>query len=143
MSQRDRRTISLSPESNQILDRLGNHSSYIDKVVQQHARDWTEALALLRSKQWLNEEVVAACDALTGYALATWSRGGEFLARELERQQERTRVFTLHEVVTARRARLFRQLREDPGVPWALATVCREYHLPNDDLRHALGKHEP
>jgi hypothetical protein len=140
MSPRDRRTITLGVEANQILSRLRNQSAYLDSLVRQHAREWTEALALLRSKQWQDEEITAACKALGGYALTAWGRGGAFVARELERAQERSQVFTLHEVVAARRTRLFRQLTEDPSVAWALATLAREYHLPNEDLRSALGE---
>lgn len=142
MSQRERRTITLSAESNKILDRLGNHSAYLDSVVLQHAREWTEALALLRGKGWADAEMVATCEALVGSALGAWARGGEFVASELERTQERSQIFTAHEVIAARRARIFRQLREDPSVAWAIATVAREYHLPNADLLSALGAAE-
>lgn len=143
MSLRDRRTITLGPEANQILSRLGNHSAYLDSLVRQHAREWTEALALLRAKQWQPVEISAACQALVGYALTAWSRDGDFIAAELERAQERDQVFSTHEVVAARRARLFRQLREDPTTAWALASLAREFHLPNEDLRSALEQPAP
>lgn len=138
-TQRERRTITLSTASNKVLDKLGNHSAYLDGLILQHAREWTEALALLRGKGWVDAEIVATSEALVGLSLSAWARGGEFLARELERSQERTQVFTAHEVVAARRAKLFRQLRDDASIAWALATVAREYHLPNEDLQHALG----
>jgi hypothetical protein len=143
MSQRDRRTITLGIEANQILSRLDNQSAYVDSLVRQHAREWTEALALLRAKHWANDEIVAACEALVGYSLQAWSRGGEFVALELERVQKRSQIFTAHEVVAARRARLFEQLREDQSVAWALATLAREFHLPNDELRSALEGSTP
>jgi hypothetical protein len=128
----------LSDEAQAILDRVDNYSGYVDALIRQHARDWTEAVARLIEAGWRTEEVLSACDALSGYSLAQWSRGGRFLAQELERAQARDHVFSEHEVLAPRRARLLKQLKADATIANALSTVVREYHLPNSACRAAV-----
>lgn len=136
--ERGRRSFSLSDEAQAILDRVDNYSGYVDAVIKQHARDWTEAIARLIDAGWRADEILSACDALSGYSLAQWSRGGRFLAQELGRAQERDRVFAEREVLAPRRARLLRRLEADATIAVALSTVVREYHLPNSACRAAV-----
>ena len=136
--ERARRSISLSDEAQAILDRIDNYSGYIDALVKQHARDWTESVARLTDAGWQSEEILSACEALSGYGLAQWSRGGRFLAQELERAQVEQRVFSERRVHAPRRAQLLKQLEKDITIATALANVVREYHLPNSALRDAV-----
>jgi hypothetical protein len=136
--ERGRRSFSLSDEAQAILDRVDNYSGYVDALIKQHAHDWTEAIARLIEAGWRTEEILSACDALSGYSLAQWSRGGRFLAQELARAQERDRVFSEREVLAPRRARLLKQLEADATIATALSTVVREYHLPNSACRAAV-----
>jgi len=137
--ERGRRSISLSDEAQSILDQVDNYSGYVDALIKQHARDWTEALARLLAAGWRAEELEAACEALSGYNLGQWSRGGHFVAAELERAQERTRVFSAREGTPARRrTKLLKQLAADNTLSTALALVVREFHLPNSACRDAV-----
>jgi hypothetical protein len=136
--ERGRRSFSLSDEAQAILDQVDNYSGYVDALIRQHARDWTEALARLLAAGLRAEEVESACEVLAGYGLGQWSRGGRFVAAELARAQERTRVFSEREVSTARRAKLLKQLASDNTLSTALAIVVREFHLPNTACRDAV-----
>jgi len=134
---RRRCTITLSPTAIQLLNNVGNSSAYIDGLILQHGREWTEALAVLLEHGWQPPELLAACEALEGYALANVSRSGPFLADELERKKAMA-TFGAHGVTPrARQARL-KQLRSLPIVAHALATVAKEYALDNEACELAL-----
>jgi hypothetical protein len=133
-----RRSFSLSDEAQLILARVANYSGYVDALIKQHARDWTESIACLVTAGWRPDEIVSVCEALSGYSLAQWSRGGLFLSQELARAQERDRIFSAREVSAPRRAKLLKQLESDTTIATALATVVREWHLPNSACRDAV-----
>ena len=135
--ERGRRSFSLSDEAQGLLDRVDNYSGYVDALIKQHARDWTESIARLVAAGWLPDEMLSACDALRGYSLMQWSRGGQFLAQELTRAKAGTAVFA-RDVSAARRTKLLKQLASDTTIANALATVVREYHLPNSACRDAI-----
>jgi hypothetical protein len=135
---RTRRTFTLEDEAHAVLDRLGNYSDYVNKLVLQHGRDWTEALAMLVEHGWQSAEILAACDALRGYGFANAGRDGRFLAEQLERVQELEGCFTKREVSTQRRQRCLKQLVDDHAVAHALATLVREYSVPNEACQQAI-----
>ena len=138
--ERGRRTFSLSDAAHRLLDEVGNYSQYVDELIKLHGREWTDAIAVLDTNGWQTAELWACCDALGGHGLSGPSRAGGFLAAELAAAQEREQFFTKHEVTHARRARCLKQLREQPEVAWALATLIREYWLPNEACRTAVRR---
>jgi hypothetical protein len=135
---RSRRTFTLDPEAFALLQRVGNYSEYANKLFLQHARQWSEGLAILRDRGWRADEILAACDALAGYSLSISSTGGTFVAEELERIEQTRREFALREISSQRRARCFDQVRTDPLVAQALVLVVREFWLENEDCRSAI-----
>lgn len=135
---RDRRTFTLEPEAVEILNRVGNYSDYANRIVLQHAKEWTEALALLRECGWRSEEILAACDALCGYSLRNAAKGGEFLSEELQRREKAAGHFAQREVSAPRRERCFAQLAEAPLVAHALVVLVREFWLYNEDCQQAI-----
>jgi hypothetical protein len=136
---RARRTFTLDPETFALLQRVGsNYSTYANKLLLAHARQWTEALSVLRARDWRSDEVLAACDALAGHAQSISSAGGAFVSEELERIEETRKEFAQREVSSQRRARSFEQVRTDPVVAYALLLVVREFWLENEDCRHAI-----
>ena len=137
MSDRARRNFMLSEQTHGILERVGNRSQYINRVVAQHAREWTEALAILSAHGWVAAEVLAVCDVLSGEGFAGPSRSGDFIAQELQRALEHDNSFAKREV-PASRARRLKQLVEQPAVAYALATVVKEFWLGNEDCREAI-----
>jgi hypothetical protein len=136
--ERPRRSFSLSDEAQSILDQVDNYSGYVDALIKQHAHDWSEALARLLEAGWHTDEILGACEALSGYSLTQWSRGGRFLAQELARAEERKRIFSAREVLAPRRTKLLKQLETDSTVATALCVIVREFHLPNSALRDAV-----
>ena len=137
--ERGRRSFSLSDEAQDVLDRIDNYSGYVDALIKQHVRDWTESLARLLDAGWRADELMGACKALAGYNLGQWSRGGRFIAAELARAHERDRVLlSSRQTSTTRPAELLKQLAADNTLSTALAVVVREYHLPNSACRDAM-----
>jgi hypothetical protein len=139
--ERVRRTFTLSDAANRLLDAVGNYSQYIDALIVQHGREWTDALAVLGTHGWQSAEMWAACEALGGYGISGPARTGEFLADELAAAQERDNFFAKYEVPHPRRQRCLKQLREQPAVAHALSAVIREYWLPNEACRAAVQRH--
>jgi uncharacterized protein CbrC (UPF0167 family) len=135
---RARRTFTLDAETLALLKRVGNYSDYANKLFLQHARQWTEGLAVLRERGWRSEEILAACDALGGYSLSISSAGAKFVSDELERIEETRKEFALRQISAQRRARCFDQVRTDPVVASALVFIVREFWLENEDCRHAI-----
>jgi hypothetical protein len=135
---RIRRTFTLDPETFALLSRMSNYSEYANRVFLQHARQWTEALAVLRQRGWRSEELLAACDALAGHSQAISCAGGAFVSDELERIEGERKEFAQREVSSQRRARCFEQVRSDPVVAYALLMVVREFWLENEDCRAAI-----
>lgn len=135
---RSRKTFTLEPPAAAILHHVGNYSDYVNKLVLQHAADWTEALALLRRKDWQSEEILAACDALAGHGMSGAGRSGAWLAEELARRTDDADTFKQRKVTAVRRRTCLAQLAEDPELAHALATVVREYWLTNEDCQRAV-----
>lgn len=135
---RARRTFTLDPETFALLQRVGNYSEYANKVFLQHARQWTEGLAVLRERGWRSDEVLAACDALAGYSSLLMSERCAFVSAELERIEGVRKEFALRQVSSQRRTRCFDQVRNDPIVASALLFVVHEFWLENEDCRHAI-----
>ena len=135
---RARRTFTLDHETFALLQRVGNYSDYANKLFLQHARLWTEGLAVLCERGWRSEEILAACDALAGYSQAVAADGGGFLSDELERLEQTHKEFAKRQVSAQRRARCFDQIRTDPLLAAALLCVVREYWLENEDCRQAI-----
>jgi hypothetical protein len=139
---RTRKNFTLEAAAITILDRVGNYSDYVNKLVLQHAADWTESLALLRRAGWQPAEILAACDALGGHGLSSAGRSGPWIASELARLDEEMGVFRERQVLAARRRACLQQLTEDPAQAHSLAVVVREYRLGNEDCQRAV-RHRP
>jgi hypothetical protein len=137
---RIRKTFSLEVAAITVLERVGNYSDYVSKLVIQHAADWSEALARLRAAGWQPEEILAACDALGGHGLASTGRSGTWLAQELARREDEEGLFRQREVPAPRRRACLTQLAEDAELAHALATVVREHWLGNEDCQRAIRR---
>lgn len=135
---RVRKTFTLESAAGAVLERVGNYSDYVSKLVLQHAADWTESLALLRRAGWQPAEILAACDALCGHGLSNAGRSGPWIAAELARRDDESGVFRERHVLAARRRACLQQLTEDPELAHGLATVVREYGLGNKDCQQAV-----
>lgn len=140
--ERGRRSFSLSIEAQAVLDRVDNYSGYVDALILQHAHDWTESLARLLEAGWRAEEILTACEVLSGYTMGHWSRGGTYISQELERAQQEGRAFTAREVHAPRRLKLLKQLSDDATIATALAQVVprissTEFRLPRRSARSA------
>jgi hypothetical protein len=138
--ERVRMTFTLSDRARVLLAGVGNYSQYVDQVIVQHGREWTDALAVLTAHGWHFPEMHAACEVLGGYGLTGTARGGAFLADELAASQSQIDVWSRLAVSPQRRARNLRQLREDPVVAYALSTLAREYWLPNEACRAVVQR---
>jgi hypothetical protein len=137
---RPRRTFTLEESAHALLGRVGNYSDYVNKLILQHASDWTEALAHLRSRGWHSDEILAACDALSGFALTNASREGSFLVDEIVRIEEVEGNFAKRQVSAQRRQKCFDQLGDDRLLAHSLATLVREYWLFNEDCQQAIRR---
>jgi hypothetical protein len=136
--ERKRCTLTLSPAAVAQLARVGNQSGYVDHLILQHAREWTEAIAVLREHGWRRSTLLAACEALDGDGLSTVSRVGSSLAAALASARAGG-VFAHHDVATRERNARIKQLRENPIVAYALATIVREFSIDNAACEQAIG----
>lgn len=138
--ERGRRTFTLEDEAHALLDGVGNISEYVSKLIVQHGRDWTAGLALLRERGWRPEEILAACEALKGCDLSNAGRNGAFVAVLLEDKEENEEFFASRNVHAAKRRDLLKQLANDNATAHALATVAREFNLPNEHCKRVVRR---
>lgn len=136
--ERGRRSFSLDDEAHRLLDGVGNISEYVGKLVVQHGRDWTESLALLLEREWRPDELLAVCDALAGHSLQNAGRNGAVLAAALEQRDEAESFFAARGVAGVRRKRCLRLIVRDNAIAHAVATLAREYNLPNENCQRAV-----
>jgi len=134
--ERKRCTLTLSQTATAQLAQVGNASGYVDSLVVQHAREWTEALAVLRDHGWRSAALMAACEALDGHGLTTVSRAPHILADTLDHLGQSP--FAAHGVSARERSARLKQLREIPILAHALATLAREFALDNAACERAI-----
>lgn len=126
------RRFSLDPQTIGILDRVGNASAYVDRVVIERHREWVEALDYLEREGWHAAELHAAFDLLNGSLLAAdqphvWlsaslEDGGS--AELLDRWGVSRRVWSAR----------WRQVGQSETLARALWYVVREFWAGNEEL---------
>lgn len=76
-----KRTISIDPAANALLERVSNASGYISQTVLDRWQTWQSALQYLTAQGWRAPELLAACDVLRGHrALGPYSRSATRIA---------------------------------------------------------------
>lgn len=134
---RGQRSLTLSTEAQAVLDAVGNYSAYVDAIVLERAKEWTDALALILEYGWRALEIEVACRVLGGYGLGGAGRDGRFLARELERAAKRGLV--AESGISERRWKgRLEQIAAQPALAGALVSLTREYWLPNAACHEAI-----
>lgn len=80
MSDTKRLTISLESDIADLLDRAAGArpAGYLSRLIEEAYREWHDALYRLVSQGWRREELLAVCDALSGYWLTGRPRGSHF-----------------------------------------------------------------
>ncbi len=122
---RHKRNISLDPDAEALLGRVGNASEYLSRTIMRRSRQWTSALDLLRSAGWTGTELVVACEALNGYWLSGNAVHGAYLVEVLEDGLGEAEVKK-----TSWKIQLG-ALADDPGQAAALADLVDEFWSGN------------
>lgn len=81
---RSRRNVTLDPDAEALLGRVGNASEYLSRTITRRSMQWTAALEILRAAGWGGPELVVACEALNGYWLGGNAADGAYLAAVLD-----------------------------------------------------------
>jgi hypothetical protein len=133
------RSISIAPDVNAMLERIGNASEYISASVRQRWQRWSRALGELRQAGWENNEILAACEALNGSVhfeqLAVWAPR---VARELV-DWHKTEQAAKWKLARAHEERI-EKLGENAMLATALVVVVAEFWSGNDALLISLGQ---
>ena len=137
---REKRNLTLADDVNALLDRVGNASEYISKVVTQRWREWTEALAMLRAAQWSSGELLAACDVLNGYWLVGHGRSGQFVAAELQDGQRLNDICSKWDIAPKTWKLRVLQVAERPEIAIALVTLVEEFWTGNEACEGAIRR---
>lgn len=141
MAKKQRTTLSLDPDAHAILTDTGNGSGYVERVLRQRRREWTDALMLLQGVGWTTQAVLAACWALNGYWLVGMGRVPGAIAGELHAAERETEIPSgEYGVDPARWKSLVTRLEETPEIAHALAVVVDEYWTENEALRRAVRR---
>lgn len=139
---RAKRNLTLPEDVNALLERVGNVSEYLAKVITQRWREWTEALATLRAADWTSAELCAACDVLNGYWLVGHGRSGEFVAGELEDGQRLNDICAKWDVSPKKWAQRVQQVATRPEIAIALVTLVEEFWTGNEACEAAIRREE-
>lgn len=109
-----RLVLSVDVASAEMLEQVGNKSSYLSAVIRQRWSEWQGAITLLLADGWKTEQLIDACNRLVGFSDAS-----------------------PRSVVTARLL-LTKGTMPDAEVE-ALLIVSLEYWAGNAALREAIG----
>lgn len=137
---REKRNLTLPDDVNALLERVGNASDYIAKVVQQRWREWTDALATLSAAGWASGELLAACDVLNGYWLVGHGRSGEFVAAELDDGQRLNDICRKWKISPAKWSERVKQVARQPEIAIALVTIVEEFWAGNEACEAAIRR---
>jgi hypothetical protein len=134
--------MTLPEDVDALLDRVGNASEYVSRIVVQRWELWMTALATLRSAGWTSSEMLAACDALNGHWMLEQARRPEFLADELSDAQRLNNVCDKWDVPPKRWTSRVKSLRDSDDMSAALIVLSREYWCGNEACLVAIRRDE-
>jgi hypothetical protein len=122
-----------------MLRRAGNASAYLERIVTERWREWTEALEVLRQAGWTSGEVLAAADALNGYWLSRSMPIAGSIALELHDAQEIHDLVSKWNLDRARYAARVAAVSASEELAWAVAIVAWEIWADNDECDHRVA----
>lgn len=137
---KQKRNLSVSDDVDQLLDRVGNASEYVDRVVRARWREWTEALDLLVQSGWVRAEILAACDALNGYWMIGSGKSGAFIAAELEDAERLNKLCAKWDLAPERWAQCYGEIGRSQPLAHALTIVVEEFWTGNEAIEAAIAK---
>lgn len=136
-----RKNLSLDPATAAILDGVENASDYVDRLVLGRERLWRDAIGIATAENLGGPVLLAACDALNGYAMSSMlSRTQDALAFELHDAEELNGVCAKHGVKPNAWGNLVKLVRERPEVAGALLVLVEEFWAGNAACERAMRR---
>ena len=136
-----RRLLTLDPGIDALLLSTGSASRYVERLVADAWTEWQEALASLLAAGWSRRELLAACDALNGYAMLGSGRAS-WIHAELYDAEKLNDLCARHEIDPRVWATRTAQVRDDEGLARALWSVTREWWRGNRAMERAMERGE-
>lgn len=124
--------LTIPDDARAVLDRVGNASDYVSRMVVERRREWTQALYLLVQNDWHVKDIAFACEALGGWHQPFEAPTPAWVAQELRRRaptEARQKLLWL---------KACGRVEESEPLARALTVVSREWWAGNADLQAAL-----
>ncbi len=135
---KERRTITLDRDADELLERTGNASAYLSALVRLRWQEWRDALEVLRASGWSRGELLSAMDALNGVHLLGLGRAPAAVAGELHDYARLSGLRPEWDVSPERWAERARTVAEREDLARGLVSLATEFWIGNDDVARAL-----
>lgn len=139
---RARRVMSLPDDVDALLDRVGNASEYISRIVTDRWELWLTALNRLVANGWTSNELLAACEALNGHWLTDRADRPVLVAAELREAQQQRRLCEKWNVSPKRWSGRVGLVRASDQMADALVVLAHEFWSGNAACEMAIRRDE-